>query len=167
MRRDLLSLRDLTVAHLPWLARIRAAVVAAVTSLKFPSPHHLSPAGGDAATPPTVSVDPDELKLYFHYQPTYYHLHVHVVHAALEAGATQAVGKAVAVDSVVAQLEGMRAAWDRGKRSGRRGEEGSSGGIVEEDDLPGMADLSMTYTLGEKSALWKEVFLPLREGKLE
>jgi m7GpppX diphosphatase len=73
-------------------------------------------------------------------QPTYYHFHVHVVHAALEAGATQAVGKAFGLENIISQLECMA-------------------------DGNGMADLSITYTIGEAHDLWKNVFLPMKSGR--
>ncbi|KAL2121563.1 hypothetical protein VTJ04DRAFT_5590 [Mycothermus thermophilus] len=85
-RRDLWSLRDLRKKHVPWLRHMREKLL-------------------DATTAAYPAVERDQLKLYVHYQPTYYHLHVHIVHVALEAGATQAVGKAVGLDSIVAQLE--------------------------------------------------------------
>jgi m7GpppX diphosphatase len=62
-----------------------------------------------------------------------------VVHTALDAGATQAVGKAFGLENLISQLEGMA-------------------------DGKGMADVSLTYTIGEASELWKEIFLPLKEG---
>ncbi|PHH68151.1 hypothetical protein CDD83_6218 [Cordyceps sp. RAO-2017] len=118
-RRDLWSLRDLRKRHVGWLRRMREALVAA-TVAAFPS------------------VAADQLKLYLHYQPTYYHLHVHIVHVALEAGATQAVGKAVALDAIVETLRAM------------------AGG-----DDAGMDALDLSYTLGEASDLWNDVFAPL------
>ncbi|PFH61564.1 hypothetical protein XA68_16987 [Ophiocordyceps unilateralis] len=74
-RRDIWSLRDLRKKHIHWLEHMRSSLVAATVS-KYPS------------------VDDDQLKLYLHYQPTYYHLHIHIVHVALEAGPSQATGKA-------------------------------------------------------------------------
>ncbi|EGY16851.1 DCS2 protein [Verticillium dahliae VdLs.17] len=74
-RRDIWSLRDLRRRHLPWLRHMRARLVEATTA-QYPS------------------IDDDQLKLYVHYQPTYHHFHVHIVHVQLEAGATQATGKA-------------------------------------------------------------------------
>ncbi|KAK2031391.1 scavenger mRNA decapping enzyme, partial [Colletotrichum zoysiae] len=74
-RRDIWSLRDLRKKHVPWLRRMRGRLLAA-TVAQYPD------------------VDADQLKLYVHYQPTYYHFHIHIVHVQLEAGATQAVGKA-------------------------------------------------------------------------
>ena len=75
-------------------------------------------------------------------QPTYYHFHIHIVHVGLEAGATQAVGKALSLENIVSQLATMAG-----------------------DDSAGMADVDLTYTLGEASELWTEIFLPLKEGK--
>ncbi len=73
-------------------------------------------------------------------QPTYYHFHIHIVHVALEAGATQAVGKAFGLDNIIAQLEVMA-------------------------DGLGMADMSLTYHVGEASELWTQVFRPLKENR--
>ncbi|KAL2760343.1 hypothetical protein ACRALDRAFT_2024347 [Sodiomyces alcalophilus JCM 7366] len=120
-RRDLWSLRDLRRRHVPWLHHMRARLVDA-TVARYPS------------------VERDQLKLYVHYQPTYYHFHVHIVHVQLEAGATQATGKAVGLDSIVETLEAM-------------------GG---DDDDRGMDCMSLSYTLGEASELWTEVFAPLK-----
>ena len=91
-------------------------------------------------------IEADTLKLYIHYQPTYYHFHIHVVHTALEAGATQAVGKAFGLENLIAMIEGMK-----------------GGG----ENEVGMADIELTYGVGEASELWTEVFGPLKEGKLE
>jgi len=121
-RRDLWSLRDLRKRDLPWLRHMREKFL-------------------DATTEVYPEIDRDQIKLYLHYQPTYYHLHVHVVHVALEAGATQAVGKAVGLESIIAQLEGMEG-----------GEEA------------GMERATMCYTLGEESELWREVFEPLKRS---
>jgi m7GpppX diphosphatase len=122
-RRDIWSLRDLKRKHLPWLRHMRQKLVAATVQ-----------------TYPTV--EPDQLKLYVHYQPTYYHFHVHIVHVRLEAGATQATGKAVGLESIVATLETIS-------------------GDVEE---AGMDKVSLSYTLGEASELWTEVFEPLKSS---
>jgi m7GpppX diphosphatase len=56
-----------------------------------------------------------------------------VVHVALDAGATQAVGKAFGLENLINQLELMA--------------EGKS-----------MADATITYTLGEAHDLWKLVY---------
>jgi hypothetical protein len=85
-----------------------------------------------------TTIEEDQLKLYVHYQPTYYHLHIHVVHVALEAGVTQSVGKAIGLESIISQLEMM------------------PGG-----DEDGLDRINLTYSLGESSELWIEVFEPL------
>jgi m7GpppX diphosphatase len=56
----------------------------------------------------------------------------------LEAGKTQAVGKAFGLDNLISQLESMQ--------------EGL-----------GMADVSLAYDIGEQSDLWTEIFQPLKE----
>jgi m7GpppX diphosphatase len=75
-------------------------------------------------------------------QPTYYHFHIHIVHVSLEAGSTQATGKALGLENIISQLETM------------------SGG-----DDAGMHDASLTYHLGERSELWQKVFAPLKAGQ--
>ncbi|ROT42157.1 scavenger mRNA decapping enzyme [Sodiomyces alkalinus F11] len=122
-RRDLWSLRDLRRRHVPWLHHMRARLVGA-TVARYPS------------------LEPDQLKLYVHYQPTYYHFHVHIVHVQLEAGATQATGKAIGLDGIIETLEAM--------------------GMGGDDDEKGMDCMSLSYTLGEASELWTEVFAPLK-----
>ena len=57
----------------------------------------------------------------------------------LEAGSTQATGKAFGLENIISQLETMAGGPDAG-----------------------MADVSLTYYLGEASELWTEVFLPLK-----
>jgi m7GpppX diphosphatase len=122
-RRDIWSLRDLRRRHIPWLEHMRDKLVAATTQ-KYPS------------------LEADQLKLYVHYQPTYYHFHIHIVHVQLEAGATQATGKAVGLESIIETLRAM-------------------GG---DDDEAGMHTLALSYTLGEQSELWTEIFGPLKAG---
>jgi m7GpppX diphosphatase len=51
-------------------------------------------------------------------------------------------GKALSLDNIISQLENMA------------GEEEA-----------GMADVSLTYHLGERSELWEKIFLPLKEGR--
>lgn len=122
-RRDMWSLRDLRKKHIPWLERMRARLVSATVST-YPS------------------IQPDQLKLYVHYQPTYYHFHVHVVHVALEAGATQATGKAVGLDSIIETLR-----------------------VMAGDGDAGMDGLTLSYTLGEASELWTDVLAPLKTSR--
>ncbi|KFY81787.1 hypothetical protein V500_11093 [Pseudogymnoascus sp. VKM F-4518 (FW-2643)] len=119
-RRDIWSLRDLRKKHVVWLRDMRRKILAATVGTY-------------------TKLDEDQLKLYVHYQPTYYHFHVHVVHVALEAGATQSVGKAIGFESLISQLETMPG-----------GEEA------------GLDSVSLTYGLGESSELWIDVFEPLK-----
>ena len=75
-------------------------------------------------------------------QPTYYHFHVHIVHVNFEAGVSHAVGKALGVESIISQLEVM---------------------------APGlsMADMSITYNVGEQTDLWTEILLPHTKNSVE
>ena len=59
-----------------------------------------------------------------------------------EATSTQAVGKAFGLENLISQLETMAG-----------GPEAS------------MADVSLSYYLGDASDLWRDVFLPLKESK--
>ncbi|KAL8728165.1 MAG: hypothetical protein Q9166_005559 [cf. Caloplaca sp. 2 TL-2023] len=122
-RRDIWSLRDLKKRHIVWLKRMTEKVLEATVE-KYPN------------------ISKDQLKLYMHYQPTFYHIHIHVVHVMLEPTGTQATGKAFGLENIISQLESM------------------SGGPG-----AGMADVSLTYTLGENHDLWTEVFLPLSGGR--
>lgn len=139
-RRDIWSLRDLTKQHVGWLKKMRQHVLEATTKV-YPG------------------LEEDELKLYVHCeclvfvellrlpnlvtdQPTYYHFHIHIVHVMLEAGATQATGKAFGLENLISELEKMAG-----------GEEA------------GMADVSLTYFLGEASELWTGLFGKLKVGE--
>ncbi|KAI3420384.1 hypothetical protein GPALN_003685 [Globodera pallida] len=64
-RRDLRSVRDLTVDELPLLENIRDQSAKLVKE--------------------KYGLGQSQLKMYFHYQPTFYHLHVHVVTLKYEA----------------------------------------------------------------------------------
>ncbi|XXG94131.1 hypothetical protein Hte_000383 [Hypoxylon texense] len=121
-RRDILSLRDLKKKHIPWLRHMKAKLV-------------------DATVKTYPQIDTDQLKLFCHYHPTYYHFHIHVVHVMLEATSTQSLGKAVGLDSIIEQL-------------------GSMAG----DDGTGMDSISLSYTVGEASDLWTEIFEPLKNS---
>ena len=122
-RMDIWSLRDLKKKHIPWLRHMREKFIEATTS--------------------TYSeLERDQLKLYVHYQPTYYHFHIHIVHVALEAGATQATGKAIGLESIIALLEAM-----------------------EGDGESGMDGIELHYTVGEASELWMDIFEPLKNDR--
>ncbi|KAG5463158.1 MAG: scavenger mRNA decapping enzyme, partial [Olpidium bornovanus] len=82
--RSLRSLRDIRAEHLPLLRRIRDDV-RNVVPRSFPG------------------VRADELRLFLHYQPSYYHLHVHVSHYQLDAGVD--AGRAHLLDTVIDNVE--------------------------------------------------------------
>lgn len=120
-RMDIWSLRDLRKKHVRWLRDMKSKLL-------------------DSTIKTYPQLEEDMLKLYVHYQPTYYHFHIHIVHVALEAGATQAVGKAVGLDSIIAHLESMAG-----------------------DDEAGMDAVPLTYTVGEASEIWTEIFEPIKK----
>ncbi|GAB7362704.1 hypothetical protein MBLNU230_g3011t1 [Neophaeotheca triangularis] len=126
-RRDLWSLRDLRRSDVPWLRTLKAKLLTETTRL-WPE------------------IEEDMLKFYLHYQPTYYHFHIHIVHINAEPTATQAVGKALDLNAIISQLDAMAAP-----------ETGSD---------PSMADVPLTYTVGEASELWKLIFGPLKRGEV-
>lgn len=119
-RMDIWSLRDLRKKHIPWLRHMRAKLIEATINTY-------------------TDLEEDQLKLYVHYQPTYYHFHIHIVHVQLEAGTTQATGKAIGLESIIEQLEHMVG-----------------------DDEAGMDKLDLHYTIGEASELWTEIYSPLK-----
>ena len=140
-RRDLWSLRDLRKKHIPWLRKMQDMILDATISVYGPGTAKGGIQGLNA-------IEKDELKLYVHYQPTYYHFHVHVVHIMCEAGGTQSVGKAIGFESIVSWLESMAG-------------EGAGGGGEGE---VGMDGVDLTYYVGERSEVWERVFGVLKEG---
>lgn len=126
-RRDLYSLRSLKKRRVPWLKHLRAEIVRAASAV--------------ATKLAGEQVEEDQIKCYVHYQPTYYHFHVHVVHVMLEAGSTQAVGKAFGLENLINQLEGM-------------------GG-----DEAGMDEVDVSYFVGEESEIWKKCFEKVKKGE--
>jgi m7GpppX diphosphatase len=157
-KRDIWSLRDLKKRHVSWLRGMRERILQAAVRIygthgvehdmlklyvhcesqiktTYPPTYLVKPLLPESATNPLtfILLLPTD-------QPTYYHFHVHVVHVALEAGATQATGKAFGLENIISQLETLQ------------------GG-----DDAGMADVSLTYFLGEASELWERVFGPLKE----
>ncbi|XP_058061355.1 m7GpppX diphosphatase [Anopheles bellator] len=56
-RRDIRSLRDLTAEHLPLLRNVQARGISAIEE--------------------RYGIGADQLRIYLHYQPTFYHLHMH------------------------------------------------------------------------------------------
>ncbi|EWC45419.1 hypothetical protein DRE_00818 [Drechslerella stenobrocha 248] len=125
-RTDIRSIRDLNASHLAFLRSMRDRVL--------------------SATSDRYAIASDELKVYVHYQPSYYHFHLHVVHVAHDMGSSAAVGKAILLDEVIQTLEVMQRVQ-------------AAGGTE-----IGYKDLEITYLVGEEHDLWRRVFEPLKQG---
>lgn len=82
-RDDLRSIRDLSTNELPLLERMRQRILEIVQE--------------------NYGLDPSQLKLYFHYQPSYYHLHVHVAYVGLEQSD---FGRSILFDNVLDLIKG-------------------------------------------------------------
>ncbi|KAL8292336.1 hypothetical protein RQP46_001802 [Phenoliferia psychrophenolica] len=83
--RTIRYLRDLRTTHLPLLRKIREETQRAALA-KF-------------------GVSPNELRMFIHYQPTYYHFHVHVTHVSYVGFPGITVGQAHLLDDVIDNLE--------------------------------------------------------------
>lgn len=84
-RTDISSVRDLNASHLTYLKNIQRKIKK-ITSEKFP-------------------IKPDELRIFIHYQPSYYHFHIHVVnvkHPGLGDGIS--IGKAILLDDIIENI---------------------------------------------------------------
>jgi m7GpppX diphosphatase len=84
-RIDLRSIRDLTVEHVPFLKSMRERILLVLHQ--------------------TYRVEANQLRLYFHYQPTYYHLHLHCVHVNVKLNSGFFVDKAHFLKDVIENLE--------------------------------------------------------------
>lgn len=85
-REDIASIRDLRGSHLDWLQNVRD-VCLKVVSEKYGLPKN-------------------KLRLFVHYQPLYYHFHIHVVnvdHDGLKGGVT--AGRAVLLDDIIENVK--------------------------------------------------------------
>ncbi|WVQ65372.1 uncharacterized protein L199_003548 [Kwoniella botswanensis] len=83
--RTIKSLRDLTPSHIPLLNSIKQAVYQTVKD--------------------KYGVGSNKLRLFVHYQPSYYHFHVHVVHIDAEPTNGMAVGQAHMLDDLISLLQ--------------------------------------------------------------
>lgn len=106
-RTDLWCIRDLGAAELPFLLSIRSEIkklfAPEAARYKFPD-----------GSPVTY----EHLRIYFHYPPTYPHLHIHIVLAgstAMEGGA--AVGQAILLDDVIDNIQNIDPDYYRLKRT--------------------------------------------------
>ncbi|XP_054752488.2 m7GpppX diphosphatase-like isoform X1 [Lytechinus pictus] len=83
-QRGIKSLRDLTASHLPLLRNIQEKCLNCIQD--------------------KYGIPADELRAYLHYQPSYYHLHVHFTHLKFDAPGTN-VGRAHLLSSVIENIE--------------------------------------------------------------
>ncbi|GAA5833787.1 hypothetical protein JCM5353_003316 [Sporobolomyces roseus] len=83
--RSIRSLRDLKPSHLPLLRNIRQE--------------------SERVAIEKYGIDKGELRFFIHYQPTYYHFHVHIVHLSYQNFSGITVGQAHLLDDVIDALE--------------------------------------------------------------
>lgn len=84
--RDVTCVRDLRALDVPFLRKMKAKIVE-VAEKEF-------------------HVKPDELRIFVHYQPSYYHFHVHAVHINYTGnGVAINIGKAILLDDVIENLQ--------------------------------------------------------------
>ncbi|KAF9104978.1 hypothetical protein BGX27_009859 [Mortierella sp. AM989] len=86
-RGDVRSLRDLKTEHLPMLKNIRDKVAALVPQ-QFPG----------AAQ--------DEIRMFVHYHPSYYHFHVHITHVTAQVNGST-VGQSHLLDTIIDNIENI------------------------------------------------------------
>ncbi|XP_050067317.1 m7GpppX diphosphatase [Anopheles maculipalpis] len=83
-RRDIRSLRDLTPAHLPLLRNVQTRGIAAIKE--------------------RYGIDASQLRIYLHYQPTFYHLHMHFTYLRYDPPGTNCE-KAHLLSTVINNIE--------------------------------------------------------------
>nr|CAB3236404.1 m7GpppX diphosphatase-like [Phallusia mammillata] len=82
-KRGLKSIRDLDESHVEMLKNMRSKSLAVIAD--------------------NFGIKPDRLRMYFHYQPSFYHLHVHINHIELDLPGTGAL-RAHLLDDVIENL---------------------------------------------------------------
>ena len=82
MRNDIASLRDLNSSHIPYLTLLREQILIAIKD--------------------KYGLDRSQLLLYIHYQPSYYHFHIHVTHIDL---GRRGSSFSILLDNVIDQLQ--------------------------------------------------------------
>lgn len=84
-RMDIASVRDLNSSHVAFLEKLQSTIKK-ITGEKY-------------------GLAEDELRIFIHYQPSYYHFHIHVVNVA-HAGLGQGIniGKAILLDDVIENI---------------------------------------------------------------
>ncbi|KAF9438028.1 hypothetical protein BGZ76_010157 [Entomortierella beljakovae] len=86
-RADVRSLRDLQTKHLPMLKNIRDKVSALVPQ-RYPGIAH------------------DEVRMFVHYHPSYYHFHVHVTYVSVQLPGS-IVGQSHLLDTIIDNIENI------------------------------------------------------------
>ncbi|KAK6465918.1 trehalase-associated protein [Scheffersomyces coipomensis] len=85
-RKDISSVRDLTKSDISFLKHLRSTILSIIEQ-KYP-------------------LKKDQVRIFIHYQPSYYHFHLHIVnvsHPGLGDGI--AIGKAILLDDVIENIE--------------------------------------------------------------
>lgn len=86
-RDDIKSLRDLKPTHKEWLQLITKKIKSVVPACY------------------NYAISPDELRIFIHYQPSYYHFHIHIVNVKHQGlGNGIATGKAFLLEDVIEAL---------------------------------------------------------------
>ncbi|KAI8968369.1 HIT-like domain-containing protein [Mycotypha africana] len=85
MRSDILSLRSLRSEHLPLLKKLKQKIYELVKE--------------------KANLSPNQLRLFIHYQPSYYHFHVHITAVAFTDAPGVVSGQAHLLDTVINNLE--------------------------------------------------------------
>lgn len=117
---DIKSLRDLTRSHLPLLCSIRREAINIVKT--------------------RWGLEATELRLFVHYQPSYYHFHVHIVNANHTGFMGMTVGQAHMLDNIISLLE------------------------LDEPNGPSIFQrVTLSYALGEQHGL----FAPMKAAQLD
>ncbi|KAK9454050.1 HIT-like domain-containing protein [Dipodascopsis uninucleata] len=117
-RRDIASIRDLNKSHIPWLKKMKQEILTAVYKTY-------------------KEMEASKIRLYVHYQPSYYHFHIHVTNIQHDLVEGTAIGKAILYEDLINRLEEM-------------------------SDLHyGFINSTLTYFLGENSELWVTGFSKL------
>lgn len=106
---EIASIRDLKASHIPMLKSIREKIVQTVKQ--------------------NFGLDSSQLKIYVHYQPSYYHFHIHVTHVSLDR---HDFGRSIFLDQIIQQLETM--------------------------DSEGYSKATLSYLINDKHDLWVNGF---------
>ncbi|RPD65267.1 scavenger mRNA decapping enzyme [Lentinus tigrinus ALCF2SS1-7] len=110
--RSIRTLRDLTKAHLGMLTSIRREAAKVVHE--------------------RWGLAPGSLRMFIHYQPSYYHFHVHIVNANYQGWPGMSTGQAHLLDDIISLLECSSA-----------------------DGPTIMQQMTLTYALGEQHGLYE------------